>query len=99
MKIHYLIMFKLILSLFGCSRAPAGSTTSQAMGPFTIETITRHGTSFNMNYGRVKTTSISYEVKYKNEPLQFGEKLEVNTGLPGIWRVFYLKDAPDLHYF
>ena len=94
MKIHYLIMFKLILSLFGCSRAPAGSTTSQAMGPFTIETITRHGTSFNMNYGRVKTTSISYEVKYKNEPLQFGEKLEVNTGLPGIWRVFYLKDAP-----
>ena len=94
MKIRYLIMFKLILSLFGCKKAPGDSSTSQAMGPFTIETITRHGSSFNMNYGRVKTTTISYEVKYKNEPLRMSDKLEVNTGLPGIWRVFYLKDAP-----
>jgi hypothetical protein len=64
------------------------------MGPFTIETITEKGKTWNANYGRSNYTTISYEVKYKGEPLTFGDSLETNTGLPGIWRVFFLKNAP-----
>jgi hypothetical protein len=94
MKFRYLIMFHFLLSLFGCKRAPSETTVSQELGPFTIETITRTGKTWNMNYGRVNYTNISYDVKYKGKPLQFKDGLETNTGLPGIWRVFYLPDAP-----
>jgi hypothetical protein len=87
-------MLQFILSLFGCKKAPTITTTSQAAGPFTIETITEKGKTYNLNYGRVNYTTISYDVKYKGEPLQLGDQLETNTGLPGIWRVFSLKDAP-----
>lgn len=64
------------------------------LGPFTIETITKTGKTWNVNYGRVPYTNISYAVKYKDKPLQFSDKLETNTGVPGIWRVFFLKEAP-----
>jgi hypothetical protein len=47
-----------------------------------------------MNSGRFHYKHISYDVKYKGKPLQFSNKLEVNTGLPGIWRVFFVQDAP-----
>ncbi len=88
-------MLQFILSLFGCKKAPTITTTSNAAGPFTIETITETGKTYNINYGKVDYTTISYAVKYKGEPLQLGENLETNTGLPGIWRVFSLKDAPS----
>jgi hypothetical protein len=94
MKIQYIIMFQFILALFGCKKAPSDSTTSTVIGPFTIETITRTGKTWNMNSGRGNYTNISYAVQYKGKPLQFSDKLETNTGLPGIWRVFVLKDAP-----
>jgi len=87
-------MFQFILALFGCKKEPSSTTTSTMLGPFTIETITRTGKTWNANYGRSNYTNISYAVKYKGEPLRFSDKLETNTGLPGIWRVFILKDAP-----
>jgi hypothetical protein len=94
MKIHQLIMLQFILALFGCKKAPTISTATSEIGPFTIETITEKGKSYNTNFGLSNYTTISYDVKYKGEPLAFGDNLETNTGLPGIWRVFFLKDAP-----
>lgn len=87
-------MLQFILGLFGCKKAPATTIISSEVGPFTIETITQTGKSYNINYGMVNQTTISYAVKYKGEPLTIGDNLETNTGLPGIWRVFFLKDAP-----
>lgn len=87
-------MLGFLLSLFGCKKSPGASATSSALGPFTLETIVTKGKTWNMNYGRVPYTRISYEVKYKGQSLQFGDSLETNTGLPGIWRVFLLRDAP-----
>jgi len=95
MKIYHLLMLQFILSLFGCKKAPTITTTSNTEGPFTIETITETGKTYNINYGKVDYTTISYAVKYKGEPLQLGDNLETNTGLPGIWRVFSLKEAPS----
>lgn len=90
-----LLMFKLILTLFGCNKAPKVTTTSSALGPFTLEKIVTTGTTFNLNSGRAAYTNISYDLKYKGEPIRLGDKLEVNTGLPGIWRIFQLQDAPQ----
>ncbi|MBP7239334.1 MAG: hypothetical protein KBA14_03850 [Saprospiraceae bacterium] len=87
-------MLQFILGLFGCNKAPVNTIISSDVGPFTIETITQTGKTYNSNYGMVDQTTISYAVKYKGEPLTISDNLETNTGLPGIWRVFYLKDAP-----
>ena len=64
------------------------------LGPFTIETTTKKGKTWNMNSGRVPYTSSSYSVYYKDQPIRFGAKLETNTGVPGVWRVLFLKDSP-----
>ena len=88
-------MLQFLLSLFGC-KSGSSATTSSEVGPFTIETITRTGKTWNMNYGRVSYTNVSYDVKYKGNVITMGDSLETNTGLPGIWRVFFLKDAPQL---
>ena len=93
MKIHYFLMLQFILGLFGCTKGPVKTITSNNFGPFTIETITTRGRSFNINYGMQDQETISYEVKYKGNPLEITDDLETNTGLPGIWRIFYLKDA------
>jgi hypothetical protein len=95
LKIQHLLMLQFILALFGCKKAPTITSTSSQMGPFTIETITEKGKTYNLNYGRVNYTNISYAVQYKGEPLRMSDKLETNTGVPGIWRVFFLKDAPS----
>jgi hypothetical protein len=62
-------------------------------GPFTVETVTQTGKRWNINYGRVKYTNISYRAYYKDKPVLFGAKLETNTGVPGVWRIFNLKGA------
>jgi hypothetical protein len=94
MKIRTLLMLQFILSLFGCSKAPKSSSTFTELGPFTLETIVKSGKSFNINYGMTDYTNLSYDLTYKGKPLTFDQGLETNTGLPGIWRVFTLKDAP-----
>lgn len=86
-------MLQFILALFGCSKSPTRLISSSDMGPFTIETITETGKTYNINYGRVNQTTVSYSVKYKGRPLTISDKLETNTGLPGIWRVFFLKET------
>jgi hypothetical protein len=88
-------MLQFILTLFGCSKAPAVVITSSELGPFTLEKITATGKRYDINYGRVNQTTISYNVKYKGEPLAFPDQLETNTGVPGIWRVFMLRERTE----
>src|SRR6187549_751369 len=95
MKIYPFLMLQFILSLFGCSKAPSTTITSSELGPFTIETITKTGKTYNINYGRVGYSNVSYDVKFKGEPIAFEGGLEDNTGLPGIWRIFTLHNTPQ----
>ncbi|HEX5111244.1 MAG TPA: hypothetical protein VFV79_00240 [Saprospiraceae bacterium] len=94
MKLQHLIMFQFILSIFGCTKSTNVETVKGMLGPFTIETTTQKGKTWNINYGRVPYSSSSYSVYYKDQPIGFGAKLETNTGVPGVWRVFLLKDSP-----
>jgi hypothetical protein len=88
-------MFHVCLALFGCKISPSTSTSSAMLGPFTIQTQTQSGKRWDINYGRVSYSSSSYSVYYKDQPIPFGRRLETNTGLPGVWRIFLLKDAPE----
>lgn len=95
MPTYYLIMISAILSLFGCNKKPRiVASSSIENGPFTIEAITTQGKAFNMNSGSYTYEKIDYGIKYNGKPLELGNKLEVNTGIPGIWRVFSLKSSP-----
>lgn len=87
-------MISAILSLFGCNKKPRTlSVSTLENGPFTIEAVTTQGKAFNMNSGSYTYEKVSYGIKYKGQPLELADKLEVNTGVPGIWRVFSLKTA------
>jgi len=86
-------MFQFILALFGCGKSPSDDAAKTMFGPFTVETVTQTGKRWNINYGRVKYTNISYRAYYKDKPVLFGANLETNTGVPGVWRIFNLKGA------
>ena len=93
MKIHDLLMLSFILGLFGCTRAPKETITDRTYGSFTVRQVVRTGKTFNANYGMVHASTTTYQVLYKGQPL-VPDDLASNTGLPGIWRVFHLPDAP-----
>ncbi|MFZ2897457.1 MAG: hypothetical protein WA004_02470 [Saprospiraceae bacterium] len=70
-------------------------TASVEYGPFVVKTEGRTGSSYNMNYGRVKTRSVLYSVWHEGKPVQFPGALQVNTGLPYLWKVYALEGAPS----
>lgn len=87
-------MLKLLFSLFGCSSTTKDHVISREIGPFTIQAITHSGKTMNMNYGMVNTSTTLYKILYNGQPLQLPDSPEKNTGVPGIWRVYHLVDAP-----
>lgn len=65
-------------------------------GPFTVRTESVSGKYFNMNYGKIfKTSSVAYSIWHKGEPVTFPGKIEENTGLPYLWKVYALAGAPS----
>jgi hypothetical protein len=70
------------------------STASVQYGPFVIRTESRTGWTYNMNYGRVKSTTVRYAVLHNGREVQFPSSLQNNTGLPYLWRVYALAGAP-----
>lgn len=65
-------------------------------GPFTIQAKVSNTKSFNMNYGRMtNNTNVAYHVLYNGKPITYSSGLQNNTGLPFLWAVYALKDAPD----
>lgn len=64
-------------------------------GPFTIKAVVNSGYGFNLNHGYVKQTDVAYSIFYEGKAIQFPKKLETNTGLPFLWRVFALPGTPS----
>jgi hypothetical protein len=42
----------------------------------------------------VNQTSIGYSIWHEGKPVEFPSALQTNTGLPFLWRVYALPDAP-----
>ncbi len=74
---------------------PEAMSRDMAYGPFVIKEETSHRKSFNMNYGMVKNTIISYAVWHDGKLVQFPNALQTNTGLAFLWRVYALPGASD----
>ncbi len=64
-------------------------------GPFTVRVTAKTGKTFNMNYGMVKSTTVIYSILHEGKPVVFPGALQTNTGLPFLWGVYALSDAPD----
>ncbi|MBL0007812.1 MAG: hypothetical protein IPP25_11795 [Saprospiraceae bacterium] len=85
--------------LFYVPRKVMGTDTTSiqkemAYGPFVIRAEAITGKTYNINYGMVKQTNISYSIWFEGKPVEFPSALQTNTGLPYLWRVHALPDAP-----
>jgi len=84
-----------ILIYVYCGRTSGRKTIKESQyGPFTIRAEANEGKTFNMNYGMVKTTSVRYSIWLDGKEIEFPGTLQTNTGLPYLWKVYVLKDAP-----
>ncbi len=98
MKITLLILGLLaaviIIYIYRLNRVSTVSKDTQ-YGPFTIRADAFTGKTFNINYGMVNSTTVSYSVWHEGKPVEFPAALQTNTGLPFLWKVYALADAPE----
>ena len=85
--------------LFYVLRKVMGTDTTSiqkemAYGPFVIRAEAITGKTYNINYGMVKQTNISYSIWFEGKLVPFPSALQTNTGLPFLWRVYALPDSP-----
>ncbi|WP_373551478.1 hypothetical protein [Haliscomenobacter sp.] len=91
-----LIIASVLLYLRFSKRSAAKSIEKiLTYGPFTIKAVATTSTAYNMNYGKVKQTNIAYSIFYEGQPIRFPGRLETNTGLPFLWKVYALPGAPS----
>lgn len=64
-------------------------------GPFTIKVTVSTSKGFNMNSGMVRNTNVAYSIFHNGQPIVFPGGFQNNTGLPFLWAVYALPDAPD----
>lgn len=101
MKIALLLAAILILaaylySVFKDKQEAATKITKDIQyGPFVIKVSATTGKGFNMNSGIVEYTDVAYSILYNGQAVVFPGKLQNNTGLPFLWAVYSLTDAPD----
>jgi hypothetical protein len=90
-----LIAAAILLYLRFSKRANAKSAEKVfTYGPFTIKAAASTSFAADLKHGYVKQTDVAYSIFYEGKTIQFPKKLETNTGLPFLWRVFALPGAP-----
>ncbi len=99
-----IILWALILIAAGAilyyilQRGKGGNASSMEKeipyGPFVVRVTAWTSKSYNMNYGMSHQTNIGYSIWYEGKPVEFPAALQTNTGLPFLWKVYALPDAP-----
>lgn len=99
MKIVFLTALLVLIAVWIFAKCTGGGSRriqkEMACGPFTVRVTATQGKQLNMNYGMVNVTDVAYSVLYEGKPVAFPGTLQNNTGLPYLWRVYVLPDAPD----
>lgn len=91
-----LVVASILLYLIFSKRLGAKSIEKElTYGPFTIKAIATTGYSPHVNKGIIEQTDVAYSIFYEGQPVRFPEKLETNTGLPFLWKVYALPGAPS----
>ena len=82
-----------LLTLLGCNSRPAVETFEYP--PFSIKKRRVVEKRFRFNEGTTsKSVFTKYQLRYKDQLVTFPSSLDENTGVSGIWKAYYLKDAP-----
>ena len=83
------------LSFLGCNGNIGSSTETLTYPPFRIQKRNVVDRRFKPNEGTVsKSTYAKYKIFYQDQPVTFPPELDANTGVSGIWKTYYLQDAP-----
>lgn len=91
-----LLLAAYLFTLFKDKREAASNYSKDIpYGPFTIRVVASTSKSFNMNSGMAKNTNVAYSIFHNGQPVAFPGGLQNNTGLPFLWAVYALSDAPD----
>lgn len=98
---YTIVLFLTIATLMGifsflrCKKSFSPHTETLSYPPFRIEKNTITDRRWKPNEGHVsKHRQTKYKVFYHDERITFPEELDANTGVPGIWKVYFLEDAP-----
>src|SRR6187431_3398239 len=88
-----------VILFYVLRKAMGAETTSLhkeiSYGPFVIQVDAISGKVYNFNNGGMSTqTNVSYSIWYEGKPVEFPSALQTNTGLPYLWMVYALPDAP-----
>jgi hypothetical protein len=90
----FLFSLSAMLSVFGCKEAKKSSGEWLRYPPFSIQKRSITDRQYKPNEG---TTSeliyTKYTVLYHDQEIEFPETLGANTGISGIWKTYYLKNA------
>ena len=84
-----------LFSFFRCKKSFPKHSESLSYPPFRIEKTTYVDRQWKPNEGHVsKHRQTKYSVFYQDQLITFPEALDANTGVSGIWKVYYLDGAP-----
>ena len=86
------ILFYVLRKAVGAERTSIHKEISY--GPFVINVDAISGKVYNINNGMTTQTNVSYSIWYEGKPVEFPAALQTNTGLPYLWMVYALPDAP-----
>lgn len=90
------ILFLITIFLFSkCSDTTESFEKTIIYGPFEIKVEGSSGKSFDLDKGKVGWTQVAYTISHDGKQVPFPKELQSNTGLPFLWRVYALPDAPD----
>lgn len=78
-----------------CSGSTESFEKTIRYGPFEIKIEASSGSSFDLDKGKVGWTRVAYTILHDGKPVPFPKELQTNTGLPYLWQVYALADAPE----
>ena len=85
-----------LLFFFACSSNTERRIKTLEYPPFTIQKRTIKDKHYNVNTASSSSLTYNkYKVLYKGKPVVLPQALNQNSGISGLWRVYFLEDAPE----
>ncbi len=83
------------LSFFGCGGNSKSAVETIEHPPFRIQKRAVVDRRFKPNEGTIsKITFTRYNIFYQDQPIALPKALDAGSGVSGIWKAYFLKDAP-----
>ena len=91
-----LLFIAVVAYFWGRRGKPRNHTEIISHPPFIIKKKNTYSSRYDFNTASRRDDSRSYySIIYQEEAITFPDALNQNTGVPGLWKVYILKDAPQ----